>query len=29
MLLKNRRPSREFQQMTPVSADAGGPLLAE
>jgi hypothetical protein len=29
LLLKNRRPSREFQQMTPVSADAGGPLLAE
>ena len=29
MLLKNRRPSRELQQMTPVSADAGGPLLAE
>ena len=29
MLLKNHRPSREFQQMTPVSADAGGPLLAE
>src|SRR5687767_15851003 len=27
MLLKNRRPSRELQQMTPVSADAGGPLL--
>jgi hypothetical protein len=29
MLLKNRRPSRELQQMTPVSSDAGGPLLAE
>ena len=29
MMLKNRRPSRELQQMTPVSADAGGPLLAE
>ena len=29
MMLKNRRPSREFEQMTPVSADAGGPLLAE
>jgi len=29
MMLKNRRPSRELQQMTPVSADADGPLLAE
>ena len=29
MMLKNRRPSRELQQMTPVSAGADGPLLAE
>lgn len=29
MMLKNRRPSREFQQVTPVSAGADGLLLAE